>query len=77
MTSVTSSSTSAFRKTRPKTKTKNGTASVSANASSMGGSQIFVKEGEEFSVEELLKSTVIASANDAAVALAELILGNI
>ena len=49
--------------------------SVSANASSMGGSQIFVKEGEEFSVEELLKSTVIASANDAAVALAELISG--
>ena len=48
---------------------------VSANASSMGGSQIFLKEGEEFTVEELLKSTVIASANDAAVALAELISG--
>ena len=48
---------------------------VSANAASMGGSQIFIKEGEEFTVEELLKSTVIASANDAAVALAELIAG--
>lgn len=48
---------------------------VSANAASMGGSQIFIKEGEEFTVEELLKSTVIASANDAAVALAELIGG--
>ena len=49
---------------------------VSENASSMGGSQIFIKEGEEFTVEELLKSTVIASANDAAVALAELIAGS-
>ena len=49
---------------------------VSANAASMGGSQIFIKEGEEFTVEELLKSTVIASANDAAVALAELICGS-
>ena len=44
---------------------------VSENATSMGGSQIFLGEGEKFTVEELLKSTVIASANDAAVALAE------
>lgn len=51
------------------------TVTVSANAASMGGSQIFIKEGEEFTVEELLKSTVIASANDAAVALAELVAG--
>ena len=49
---------------------------VSANAASMGGSQIFIKEGEEFTVEELVKSTVIASANDAAVALAETIAGS-
>ena len=49
---------------------------VSENASSMGGSQIFLKEGEKFTVEELLKSTIIASANDAAVALAELVAGN-
>lgn len=50
--------------------------SVSANAASKGGSQIFIKEGEVFTVEELLKSTVIASANDAAVALAELLCGS-
>lgn len=49
---------------------------VSENASKMGGSQIFLKEGEEFTVEELLKSTIIASANDAAVALAELVCGS-
>ncbi len=49
---------------------------VSANAASMGGSQVFLKEGEEFTVEDLLKCTVIASANDAAVALAELIGGS-
>jgi D-alanyl-D-alanine carboxypeptidase (penicillin-binding protein 5/6) len=49
---------------------------VSANAASMGGSQIFISEGEEFTVEELVKSTVIASANDAAVALAETIAGS-
>ena len=49
---------------------------VSSNAAGMGGSQIFIKEGEVFTVEELLKSAVIASANDAAVALAELISGS-
>ena len=48
---------------------------VSANASSKGGSQVYLEEGEEFSVEDLLKSTVIASANDAAVALAEYVCG--
>ena len=52
------------------------TVTVSAYAASMGGSQVFLEEGEEFTVEELLKCTVIASANDAAVALAELISGN-
>lgn len=49
---------------------------VSNYASSMGGSQIFIEEGEEFTVEDLLKSTIIASANDAAVALAELVAGS-
>lgn len=44
---------------------------ISANAASMGGSQVFMREGEEFTVDELLKCCVIASANDAAVALAE------
>ena len=49
---------------------------ISKNASSMGGSQVFLKEGEEMSVEELLKCTVIASANDASVALAEHLCGS-
>ena len=49
---------------------------VSACAASMGGSQVFLKEGEEMSVEELIKCVVIASANDAAVALAELVSGS-
>lgn len=51
--------------------------SVSANAASMGGSQVYLKEGEIMSVEDLLKSVVIASANDAAVALAEYVAGNV
>lgn len=49
---------------------------ASANAASMGGSQIYLKEGETMCVEDLLKSVVIASANDAAVALAEHIAGS-
>lgn len=49
---------------------------VSANAASMGGSQIYLKEGEMMTVDDLLKSVVIASANDAAVALAEHISGS-
>ena len=52
------------------------TVSISANAASMGGSQVFLEEGEQMSVEDLLKSVVIASANDAAVALAEYVSGN-
>ncbi|MBR2371088.1 MAG: D-alanyl-D-alanine carboxypeptidase [Clostridia bacterium] len=52
------------------------TVTVSANAASMGGSQVFLKEGEQMSVEDMLKCVVIASANDAAVALAEHICGN-
>jgi D-alanyl-D-alanine carboxypeptidase (penicillin-binding protein 5/6) len=39
---------------------------VSAEASKMGGSQVYLKEKEVFSQEELLKATLIASANDAA-----------
>ena len=53
------------------------TVAVSANAASMGGSQVFLKEGEVMSVEDLLKSVVIASANDAAVALAEYVSGSV
>ena len=50
--------------------------SVSENASSMGGSQIFLEPGETMSVNDLIKSVVIASANDAAVALAEYVEGS-
>ena len=53
------------------------TVSVSANAASMGGSQVFLEEGEQMTVEDLLKSVVIASANDAAVALAEYVSGSV
>lgn len=49
---------------------------ASTNASSMGGSQIYLKEGEELSAEDMIKSVVISSANDAAVALAEHIAGS-
>ena len=48
---------------------------VSKNASSMGGSQIFLKENEEMTVEDLLKGIAVGSANDATVALAERIAG--
>ncbi len=51
------------------------TVRASANACSMGGSQIYLEENEEMTVEDLVKSVVIASANDAAVALAEYISG--
>ena len=50
---------------------------VSSYAASMGGSQVYLKEGEQMSVEDLLKSVVIASANDAAVALAEYVSGSV
>jgi D-alanyl-D-alanine carboxypeptidase (penicillin-binding protein 5/6) len=50
--------------------------SASAHASEMGGSQIFLKEGERMTVRDLLKSVAVASANDAAVALAEHIAGS-
>ena len=49
---------------------------ASAHACSMGGSQIYLKEGEQMTVEDMLKSVVIASANDAAVALAEHVAGS-
>lgn len=45
-------------------------------ASSMGGSQIFLSVNEQMSVDDLLKSVCIASANDATVVLAEAISGS-
>lgn len=48
----------------------------SAHASSMGGSQIWLKEGEQMSVRDLLKAVCIVSGNDAAVALGEHLAGS-
>ena len=52
------------------------TVTGSEHACSMGGSQIWLEEGETFTVEEMLKAVAIASANDCAVALAEHIGGS-
>ncbi len=49
---------------------------VSSNASGMGGSQIFLETNGNYKVEELIKGIVIASANDACVAMAERIAGS-
>lgn len=49
---------------------------TSEKAASMGGSQIFLEVGESMSVEDMLKSVIIASANDAACALAEHVCGS-
>lgn len=48
---------------------------ISTNASSMGGSQVFLDPNTEMKAEELIKSIAIASANDSAVAMAEAISG--
>ena len=49
---------------------------TSAHAKSMGGSQVFLEEGETQTVETMIKCIVIASGNDASVAMAEHIAGN-
>jgi len=49
---------------------------VSEYAASMGGSQVYLEPGETMRAEELLKCVIIASANDAAVALAEKVAGS-
>lgn len=49
---------------------------ASEHACSMGGSQIWLEPGEAMTVDDLLKATVIASANDACVALGELVAGS-
>ena len=48
----------------------------SAHAASMGGSQIWLKEGEQMTVRELLKAVCVVSGNDAAVALGEHLAGS-
>lgn len=52
------------------------TVTTSEHAASMGGSDIWLKPGESMTVDDLLKATVIMSANDAAVALAEYVAGS-
>lgn len=49
---------------------------ISENAASMGGSQVFLEAGEKYSVEELLKGIAIASGNDAVVAMSEKVAGS-
>ena len=50
--------------------------SASDHAASMGGSQVYIKAGEQMSVEDLLKAVCLASGNDASVMLAEGIAGS-
>lgn len=50
---------------------------ISKNASGMGGSQVFLQEGEEYKLEDLLKCIAVSSANDAVVAMAEKISGSV
>jgi len=52
------------------------TVQVSARAASMGGSQVYLKEGEVMTVHDLLKAVAVASGNDASVALAEHLAGS-
>ena len=52
------------------------TVTVSAYAAGMGGSQVYLKEGEQMPVSEMLKCVAVASANDCAVALAEHLAGS-
>lgn len=50
---------------------------VSENAAGMGGSQVFLEAGSEYTLDEIIKAVCIASGNDAAVVLAEAIGGSI
>ena len=49
---------------------------VSKNAEEMGGSQIYLKQGEKITVEDLMKGISMASGNDATVQMAEVIAGS-
>lgn len=51
------------------------TVTVSDNASSMGGSQVFLESGSKYPVEQLVKSVIVCSANDSCVALSETVAG--
>ena len=52
------------------------TVTASANAAAMGGSQIWLEEGERMTVSEMLKCVAVVSANDCCVALAEYLCGS-
>ena len=52
------------------------TVTVSAYAAGMGGSQVYLKEGEQMSVAEMIKCVTVVSGNDCAVALAEHLAGS-
>ena len=49
---------------------------VSPEASAMGGSQVYLKPGEVFSLDEMMRAVMVASANDAAYAVAEFVAGS-
>ena len=49
---------------------------VSEHAYHMGGSQIWLEPGEQFTLDEMIKAICVSSANDAAVAVAELVGGS-
>ena len=53
----------------------NDIVTVSENAASMGGSQVFLEVGEQMTVDDMFKAIAVASGNDAAVAMAEFIGG--
>jgi len=50
---------------------------ISSWASKIGGHQVYLKQGEKFKLSELMKATIIGSANDAAVAIAEHVYGSV
>jgi serine-type D-Ala-D-Ala carboxypeptidase (penicillin-binding protein 5/6) len=50
--------------------------STSAEASKMGGSQVYLREGETFSLDDMMKAVVVHSANDASLAVAEYVGGS-
>jgi len=49
---------------------------ISKEASKIGGSQVYLKEGEVFALEELMKAMMVASGNDAAYAISEYVAGS-
>lgn len=65
-----------MKKIEDKTITFDDVVTVSPNASSMGGSQVFLEPGEQITVNDLFKAICIASANDAIVALGEYVYGS-